>query len=161
MSPGGAASGRKGARYERELVNALREAGWGALRLPSSGSATERELPDILAGTPEAVAGPDGERALSSLWAVEAKCGNSSTLYVDGDEVTALIEYAQRWGARPLLGARYTTRDMGKFHYLVLPGDARITDGGNYGLPKDDLHERAWAVVSPDDGTAFLKEHIA
>jgi Holliday junction resolvase len=40
----------KGSRRERELVNQLDETGFAVMRAPASGSATERELPDVLAG---------------------------------------------------------------------------------------------------------------
>ena len=43
-------SGKKGSRYERELVNRFESCGWGALRCPSSGGATDRELPDVIVG---------------------------------------------------------------------------------------------------------------
>ena len=133
---GGAASGQKGSRYERELVSHFRDSGWGALRLPSSGSATDRELPDVLAGTPRQSTG-GGE--LSNLWAIEAKSGKAPTLYVDGDEVSALRAFADVWGATPLLGARSTRRGTPTAHYLVRPADARQTGGGNYGLPIDGI----------------------
>lgn len=143
---GGAASGRKGSRYERELVEYLRDDEWGALRLPSSGSATERELPDVLAGTPW----PDQYVGASELLAVELKCGDATTLYVDGDEVADLKAFAVTWGAEPYLGARRTTRGTDRRHYLLRPDDARETDGGNYGLPAAELEERASVVVGPE-----------
>ena len=37
----------KGDRRERELVNALDEAGFAVMRAPASGAATDRELPDV------------------------------------------------------------------------------------------------------------------
>jgi len=40
----------KGARRERELLSELNKNGYVGLRAPSSGSTTQRELPDIIAG---------------------------------------------------------------------------------------------------------------
>lgn len=151
--PGGAASGAKGSKYERELVERFRADSWGALRLPSSGGATERELPDVLAGTRNQFPDPYYNDA---LWAVELKAGKATTLYVEGDEVGALQTFARRWGARPLLGARSTQRGTSTATYLVRPEDARgPTDGGRYGLPVADVRERAYAVVS-DGGVRVL-----
>lgn len=143
-------SGRKGAARERELVNRFRHAGWGALRLPSSGSATDRELPDVLAGRPVPIPGRDGP--FSTVVAIELKSGKATTLYVDDYEVDALRTFAQQWGARPFLAARFTSQGSGTETWLVPPDDARgPTDGGRYGLPQADIEDRA-AVVVTDDG---------
>lgn len=136
----------KGSRYERELVNRFRASEWGALRLPSSGSATDADLPDVLAGTTVFF----GACSNDYLLAVELKSGDATTLYVDGDEVDALERFAERWGATPLLGARYTTRASETHTYLVRPADARQTDGGNYGLPQADIDGRTEWLVTPD-----------
>jgi len=45
---------KKGDRRERELVNRLDDAGFAVMRAPASGGATQRELPDVLAGNGEA-----------------------------------------------------------------------------------------------------------
>ena len=65
----------KGDRRERELVTALDEAGFAVMRAPASGSATERELPDVLAG--------DGE----TFYAIEAKSSAGDPIYLSGEEV--------------------------------------------------------------------------
>ena len=155
---GGAASGARGSAYERELVRHFAAHGWGALRLPSSGSATTRDLPDVLAGrstgsgTIESYVdgNPWDSVPLTEAWAIEAKSGKATTLYVDGDEVDALEAFARQWGARPLLGARSTRQGTPTEHYLLDPADARKTDGGNYGLPIDGIEDRAFAVVGED-----------
>lgn len=147
---GGAASGRRGAAYERRLVNAFGAAGWFALRVPSSGSATADDLPDVLAMRPVA-----GGTVRSEAWAVELKSGSATTLYADEREVEALRALAESSGAVPYLGARFTSQDTGTEFYLVRPRDARRTQGedaGNYGLPRADVAERASAVVR-EDGT--------
>jgi Holliday junction resolvase len=138
----GANASKRGAAYERELVNYLRDAGYGALRLPSSGSATERELPDVLTGHPDL----NG----SSLLAIEVKSGSASTLYVEKSEVDALGSFARTWGATPYLAARRTSRGTDTKHYLVAPSDARQTPSGNYGLPSADVAERASIVIGPE-----------
>lgn len=138
-------------RYERELVNAFHAAGWGAMRCPASGAASERGLPDVLVGKPIRVGPASHGEAASRPIAIEHKYTSSTTAYVDGDEVPPLREFASRFGAEPRLAVRFTSQASPTAHYLVKPEDARMTDGGAYGLPLDDIEQRATEVVRPDD----------
>ena len=140
-------SGKKGSRYERELVNRFESCGWGALRCPASGGATDRELPDILAGL--ALDSPSKDYPISRALAIELKSGKSTTLYVDRDEVKALRSFAESFGATPLLGARFTTQASSTDIYLVKPEDARMTPKA-YGLPISDIKDRAYMRVTTD-----------
>jgi Holliday junction resolvase len=114
-------SNEKGDRRERELVNRLDEAGFAVMRAPASGSATERDLPDVLAG--------DGER----FYAVEAKSSAGNPIYLDGEEVEALVYFARNFGAKPRVGVRFDREDWYFFH----PADLHTTDGGNYRVKKE------------------------
>lgn len=107
---------RKGERRERELVNRLDAAGFAVMRAPASGSATERDLPDVLAG--------DGE----SFYAIEAKSSNGDPIYLDGSEVQALEFFAESFGAEPRIGVRFDEEEWAFFH----PDDLYVTEGGNY-----------------------------
>ncbi|WP_121744015.1 Holliday junction resolvase Hjc [Natronorubrum halophilum] len=111
----------KGDRRERELVNALDDAGFAVMRAPASGSATERELPDVLAGDSE------------QFYAIEAKSSAGDPIYLTGEEVEALIYFAQNFGAKPRIGVRFDREDWYFFH----PGDLYVTDGGNYRVKKE------------------------
>ena len=111
----------KGDRRERELVNKLDEAGFAVMRAPASGSATDRELPDVLAGD-------DGR-----FYAIEAKSSSGQPIYLDGEEVEALIYFAQNFGANARIGVRFDREDWYFFH----PGDLYVTDGGNYRVKKE------------------------
>lgn len=113
-------SNEKGDRRERELVNALDAAGFAVMRAPASGSATERELPDVLAGDCEA------------FYAVEAKASAGDPIYIDGEEVQDLGHFATNFGAEPRIGARFDYEDWYFFH----PLDLHVTDGGNYRVKK-------------------------
>jgi Holliday junction resolvase len=113
-------SNAKGDRRERELVNALDDAGFAVLRAPASGSATERELPDVLAG--------DG----TAFYAIEAKSSAGDPIYLTGEEVAALVYFARNFGANPRIAARFDREDWFFFH----PGDLHTTDGGNYRVKK-------------------------
>jgi Holliday junction resolvase len=114
-------SNEKGDRRERELVTELDEAGFAVMRAPASGSATERELPDVLAG--------DGE----SFYAIEAKSSAGDPIYLTGEEVEALVYFARNFGAKPRIGVRFDREDWYFFH----PGDLYTTDGGNYRVKKE------------------------
>jgi Holliday junction resolvase len=115
----------KGDRRERELVNRLHDAGFAVMRAPASGSSTDRELPDVLAG--------DGR----VFYAVEAKSSSGDPIYLRGEEVEALIYFARNFGASPKIGARFDREDWYFFH----PGDLYVTDGGNYRVKKETAIE--------------------
>lgn len=112
---------RKGERRERELVNLLDERGFAVMRAPASGSATERELPDVLAG--------DG----GLFYAIEAKSSAGDPIYLSGEEVESLVFFARNFGAKPRIGVRFDREDWYFFH----PGDLHVTDGGNYRVKQE------------------------
>jgi Holliday junction resolvase len=125
-------SSAKGDRRERELVNRLDEAGFAVMRAPASGGATARELPDVLAG--------DG----TQFYAVEAKSSAGDPIYLDGEEVEALVYFARNFGAKPRIGVRFDREDWYFFH----PDDLYTTAGGNYRV------KRETAIA---DGTDFAE----
>jgi len=112
---------RKGDRRERELVNQLDAAGFAVMRAPASGSATDRDLPDVLAGD-------DGR-----FYAIEAKSSSGDPIYLSGEEIEALIYFAQNFGAKARIAVRFDREDWYFFH----PGDLYTTDGGNYRVKKE------------------------
>jgi len=107
---------RKGDRRERELVQRLDERGFAVMRAPASGSATERDLPDVLAGNGE------------TFYAIEAKSSAGDPIYLDGEEVESLVYFARNFGAKPRIGVRFDREEWYFFH----PADLHTTDGGNY-----------------------------
>ena len=111
----------KGDRRERELVNLLDERGFAVMRAPASGAATDRELPDVLAG--------DGE----VFYAIEAKSSSGRPIYLTGEEVEALVYFSRNFGAKPRIAARFDREDGYFFH----PADLHVTDGGNYRVKKE------------------------
>jgi len=115
------ATNDKGDRRERELVNALDEAGFAVMRAPASGSATERDLPDVLAG--------DG----TDFYAIEAKSSADDWIYLDGAEVEGLVYFSRNFGAKPRIGVRFDREDWYFFH----PGDCHTTDSGNYRVKRE------------------------
>ena len=114
-------SNRKGDRMERELVNKLDEAGFAVMRAPASGSATERELPDVLAGNGDV------------FYAIEAKSSSGRPIYLDGEEIEALLYFSQNFGSKARVAVRFDREDWYFFH----PADLHTTDGGNYRVKKE------------------------
>jgi Holliday junction resolvase len=130
---------RKGDRRERELVNRLDDTGFAVMRAPASGGATQRELPDVLAGNGEV------------FYAIEAKSSAGDPIYLTGEEVEALVYFSQNFGAKPKIGVRFDREDWYFFH----PADVHQTKGGNYRVKKETALEEGetmdelWAA---DDG---------
>ncbi len=114
-------SNSKGDRRERELVNTLDDSGFAVMRAPASGSATERDLPDVLAG--------DGEQ----FYAIEAKSSAGAPIYLDGSEVESLVYFSRNFGANPRIGVRFDREAWYFFH----PSELYVTDGGNYRVKKE------------------------
>lgn len=111
----------KGDRRERELVNRAYDRGFMPIRAPASGSATERELPDVLVG--------NGERS----YAIEAKTTGEDIVYIDGREVDFLILFAEMFGSRARIGLRFDREEWVFIH----PTEMIQTDGGNYRIKKE------------------------
>jgi len=102
-------------------VNALDDAGFAVMRAPASGAATERELPDVLAGN-----GDD-------FYAIEAKSSSGRPIYLEGEEVENLVYFARNFGAKPRIAVRFDREDWFFFH----PGDLYTTDKGSYRVKKE------------------------
>lgn len=116
---------RKGDRRERELVNRLDEEGFAVMRAPASGGATQRELPDVLAGNGDV------------FYAIEVKSSSGDPIYLTGEEVEALVYFSQNFGAKPKIGVRFDREDWFFFH----PADVHRTKGGNYRVKKETALE--------------------
>lgn len=120
------ASSKKGDRRERELVNMLDEAGFAVMRAPASGAATDRDLPDVLAG--------DGK----TFYAIEAKSSNGDPIYLDGEEdIESLLYFSKNFGAKARIAVRFDREDWYFFH----PDELYVTDGGNYRVKKEKALE--------------------
>lgn len=139
-----------GRTYEQELVNRFKEAGYGALRLGASGGGGDADLPDVMAGKPiHARRGQETDHTeiFTNALAVELKSGKADILYVEPEEVDALVRFAELWGCRAYLGVRSTQQATPTETFLVRPEDARRTDGGRYAVDVRDVGERAGVVV--------------
>ena len=137
-----------GSQAERDLATALDACGWTVMRAPASGAGTGRDMPDVLAG--HAVENATlGDRPLSLPMAIELKTTSSTTAYVDAAEVTALKRFAHDFGATPYLAAKFKGTGTRTRFWLVPTTEARMTDGGAFGLPEASIEDRAVKVVLP------------
>lgn len=115
----------KGAKGERELISLFGENGFVGLRAPSSGSTTERELPDILVGDS------------SSVFAIEAKRCGGDYKYIDEYEVEDLYYFAGQFGAEAYIAFRFDYDDW----YFFTKEELHRTDGGRYRIKKENVDE--------------------
>ncbi len=108
----------KGVRKERELVNKLHEAGFGALRAPASGGATKRGLPDVIAG--------NGDTYLI----FECKASELQEIYISKEQIDGLLDFGQRFGALPFIAAAFNYKGW----FFIDPIYLESTQRGNYKL---------------------------
>jgi Holliday junction resolvase len=116
------------------------------MRAPASGGATERELPDVLAG--------DGE----AFYAVEAKASGTQSIYIEEREVDELEYFSESFGATALIGVRFNVThgdpaygdDANPGWYFLHPTNMYRTDSGNYRVKKQTALEEG----IPFDGLA-------
>jgi len=115
-----------GSDYERKLARYLDGRGFHVIRAPSSGAATERELPDLMWS----------KRGVPTI-AGELKATSQNVAYYDKEEVQALTRFANAFGAEARLIARYKGDTS---YYMFWPADARETDSGRYAVDRDIEH---------------------
>lgn len=134
-------SNSKGDRAERGLVNYLDENGWAVIRVPSSGSGTDRELPDLLAA--------NGEKVV----AIELKRTSDSTAYYDEAKVDGLCRFADLFNAAPMLGAQFDCEHGDPAYgeawpavYLADVWRTETTDAGTHKMTKAEAHADACPV---------------
>jgi Holliday junction resolvase len=113
----------KGAKGERELLSLFYEEGFVGFRAPSSGSTTERELPDVLVGNGELV------------FAIEVKRSGGDYEYLDEYEIEDLHYFAEAFGAEPFIAVRFDYGDW----FLFEDHELHQTDGGRYRIKKENV----------------------
>lgn len=130
--------------YEGELARWLYAYGWAMVRAPSSGSATQREQPDIVAGR----GGRHGPYV-----AIEVKSTSGEYVYLQGDERDALVEFANTFGATPMVSCRFKGKGKhrGRVHYVVPLAALHRTPKGYYGIKLADAVELAEMTITDPD----------
>jgi Holliday junction resolvase len=151
----------KGDRNERNLVIALEDNAFSCMRGPSSGSATTRELPDVLAGS--------GNEDL--LLAIEAKSSSGDPIYIQAEKVGHLVEFAHGAGAIALLASRFNagnspddplngTDEIGKWRFHR-PADLYRTDSGNYRIKRETALDRGLTLEQIKAGVLGIEKEPA
>jgi Holliday junction resolvase len=107
----------RGIYEERGLVNILWKRGFAVVRVPASGSATKRPLPDMVAGS----------RKRGLHLAIEAKAIGAETIYVDKKCVDQLVEFAETFGCEPFLAVKFKGR--ARNWIFLRPEQLRSTKG--------------------------------
>ena len=118
-----------GGAKERELVREIEDVEhWTAMRAPSSGSATDRDLPDVLAGS--------AGRTL----VVELKSSSGDPVYIGQEEVQALQRFAQAFGGTAYIACRWSSRSLqDSTFYFSRPQALYRTDAGTYRAKYEDM----------------------
>lgn len=113
----------RGTEVENDLIRAFYDDGWAPMRAPSSGSATSRELPDVLVSKN------------GYTLAIELKYSSKNNVYVEKEKVGGLLWVAKHYDADPLLVARWKHDTT---FYAYRPAQLDVTDAGKYALRKSD-----------------------
>ena len=121
---------KKGSAEERDLVHKLWERDFAAMRAPASGGATKRPLPDVVAGN-------------SKLYlAIEVKTTTKDKVYIDTEQIDALLEFSRIFGAKAYIGVKFKYT---KWLFLE-PEKAERTRNGNYKVEKDYILEKGLEI---------------
>lgn len=111
-----------GSNKERELARMLHKKGFEIMRAPSSGSATDRSLPDLLYAKG------------GIITAAEMKYTGKDRAYYTNQEVESLREFANAFEARVRLIARFK-QDVN--YYTCMLTNAERTPQDNYVVHRD------------------------
>lgn len=123
----------KGTYYERQLVKAFWDAGFGVMRAPTSGGATSRALPDLVAGNGKV------------YYAIEVKMRRELPIYIREEQVEEIREFSRRFGAKAFIAVKLPYKD-----WRFIPLEFLSKNGKNYkvgetkylkGLKLEDLLE--------------------
>ncbi|MFQ6075105.1 MAG: Holliday junction resolvase Hjc [Candidatus Bathyarchaeia archaeon] len=116
----------RGIQDERSLVRLFYRKGFAAVRTPASGGSTKMPRPDIIASS----------RERGVQLAVEVKTTSRKALYIPREPVDQLVDFADRFGCRPVLALKFKGRRRGWL--FVRPEDLSVTRSGNYRITFDE-----------------------
>jgi len=111
----------KGTRYERELVKAFWDAGFGVVRAPTSGGATSRALPDIVAGNGKV------------YYAIEVKMKKNLPIYIREEQVEEIKEFSRRFGAKAFVAVKLPYKE-----WRFVPVEVISKNGKNYKVGEEE-----------------------
>jgi len=111
----------KGSRYERELVQRFWDAGFGVMRAPTSGGATSRALPDIVAGNGKV------------YYAIEVKMKKELPIYIREEQVEEIKEFSRRFGAKAFIAVKLPYKE-----WRFVPVELLSKNGKNYRVGEEE-----------------------
>ena len=111
-------SKQKGSRYERELLHMFwKEQEWSGLRCPGSGS-TPLPSPDLLITNKK------------TYYAIECKAIKGKSKYFSEGEINQLQEFAEAFGAVPLIAIRFDKKGW----FFFEPQELKRTKNNFYAM---------------------------
>ncbi len=84
---------KKGVKFERDLIHALWNEGFAAVRVAGSGSSSYPS-PDIIASNGK------------TIIAIEAKVREKLPLYISGEKLRELVMFSTLFGAKPVIALK-------------------------------------------------------
>lgn len=114
---------KKGSLEERYLVKYLENNGFAATRIPASGGATKSDRPDVLAGNGD------------ECFAFEVKSSKKDTIYIRKEQISELLRFSFKFGAKPLICVKFTRKPYTIFNVNLL----ERTPKGNYKIKREDI----------------------
>jgi len=111
----------KGSRYERELVQRFWDAGFGVVRAPTSGGATSRALPDIVAGNSKV------------YYAIEVKMKKELPVYIREEQVEEIKELSRRFGAKAFIAVKLPYKE-----WRFVPVELLSKNSKNYKVGREE-----------------------
>ena len=112
---------KKGYMEERDLVNKLWDLGFASLRVPASGGATKKPMPDVIAGN-------------SDIYlTIEVKTTTKDKIYINSEQINELYEFSKIFGAEPYIGVKFKYTKW----LFISPNSCPKTDKGNYKIEKE------------------------
>lgn len=127
---------KKGSLEERTVVKLFEALGYGAIRVPASGARTNSDKPDVVAGNG------------TNYYAVEVKSSKKNYIYIRAEQVEELLRFSERFGAVPLIVAKFTRLDYIAFEINEL----KQTKSGKYTVHRDEAREGIPIIE-------YVKEH--
>jgi len=114
----------KGANAERELIEMFSNKGYAAMRAAGSG-VSRFPSADVIAS--------NGKKT----FAIESKAIKSGYVYLERDKIVKLLEFSQKFGARPYVAVKIKKDD-----WTFLPaGKIIATESGNFSITKKSAKE--------------------